>query len=274
MIRAFKDEKRIATAVKMAEGKVLQVYPRKQTFESEEAFKASYPEHEFKEETREKSELARTMTKAEAHVLVHTSLQRNSDTALQRVVRQIYFQTGTRDSIRSTAIDWQSSYYSSRADPGIYVQNSTDSVITPVHFNCKSGLVLFNRNIQNNTNPEGMRFFKKDRGDLVPVMPEFFEQQPGQKAIVYDNHGYSTNKNYITQLREAGFHIVHYMSNTQPSLDVQKAMYKMIPNLVAVIMNNIYTNDFSIYPSLEKLNTNNWWNLTRASPAKWIAENK
>lgn len=274
MIRAFKNNTRIATAVKMAEGNIFQVYPVKQRFDSEEAFKAAYPEHEFKEETRDASEKTRQLTKAQKQLLIRSSLPRDTDTAMQKLVRQIYFQAGMPDSIRSTAIDWHTSYYGSRRDPGIYVQIPTDDRITPVYFNRKSGLILFDKKVQNDINPEGMRFYQKVNGDLIRVEPEFVEQGPDQKAVVYDNKNYATHRKYLKQLQEAGFYVVHYMSQTRPSRDVQEAMYKMIPHLRAVLTVDIYCDRFWIYPSRDNLHTDSWWRQTWVNPTAWIAENK
>jgi hypothetical protein len=279
MIRAFQNTTRVATAVVLADGQVLQVYPRKQKYESEEAFKSVYPEHEFRTEERvaaqAKTVLTGRMRAAEKHVLQHTSLPRDSDTPMQRLVRQIYFETSTADSIRATATDYLSSYYGSRVDPGIYVQVPETGIIYPVHFNRKSGLVLFQLKIQNENTVEGLRFYRKDHGDLIPVTPSFHEQQPGQKAVVIEQtrHFQERASIVIEKLRQSGFYIVHYQNNYRPTPEIQKAMYHKISNLMAIFGHN-YNAEFYIHPSLEKLDTPEWWKVNNINIDKWISENK
>lgn len=277
MIRAFENQKRIATAVVLADKKILQVYPTKMPFENEEAFKAAYPAHEFRTEDRQTAErTTRTtgkMRAAEKNILIHSSLPRESDTPMQRLVRQIYFQTATRDSIRATAKDWQTSYYGSRADPGIYVMNPDSGVIYPVHFNRKSGLVIFHRQIQNMAPTEGLRFYRKDHSDLIPVVPTFQEQLPSQKAVVFEMIGSHANTKVVEQLQAAGFYVVYYMNNFRVQPEVQKALYRMIPNLIRVLGTG-FSEEFYVNPPLENLDTPDWWRVTRCTVAKWIAENK
>jgi hypothetical protein len=276
MIRAFENNKRIATAVILKDGGILQVYPTKEKVENEEAWKATWTREGVTFQTQEKqaAEKAQRISRAEKiarkQVKSYCSMIHPEDSPIQALVRKVYNQEGIRDSIRSTAKDYNSAYYGMRRDPGLYVLLPENGRIEPVYFNRKSGFILFGNRDQTNESSTGLRFYRKFGESLIPVEVNTDTHAPDQKAVVVFEgfyHSYYSSVLKIQSLRDAGFFIYNYNYRWRPSPEVIKEIYRVIPNCQGIF--------WSLYDS-ETLNyfdqSITTWNSKRMNFKKWMEE--
>jgi hypothetical protein len=277
MIRAFENDKRIATAVILKNGAILQVYPRKEKVENEETWKATWTREgvTFKTEAphnREAQRLSRAEKVAQKHIKIYCSLDHPEDTPIQVLVRKAYNQEGIDDSIRSTVKDAQAAYYGMRRDPGLYVLLPENGRIEPVYFNRKSGFVLFGNRDQTNESAEGLKFYRKLGVSLIPVQINTQTQAPDQKAIVicrgFENRYYSSVLK-TQELRAAGYFIYTYHYRWSPSAEVIKEIYKVIPNCQGIFWSMYDSETLSYFDQTSKP-----WVCKRLNFKKWIAEHK
>lgn len=280
MIRAFENDTRIATAVALKDGGILQVYPIKETFENEDTWKAAWTREgvTFKYEDKKVTDQVSAPNKAaRIRVQTYVSLANPLDTPMQALIRKVYNQMGVRDSLRSKithfANSYITSYYNSqRIDPGIYVLLPENGNIVPVYFNRKTGSVIFESKNETNEPVNGLKFYSKSGCRLIPIQLENDVQRPGQKAVVLCQ-GILQNRmqyeNPLKQLRDAGFFIYTYNLRDRPSLEDAKEMQRVIPNL-EVIFWDIYNETAYFFDP----NARNYYLTANMNFKKWIEQHK
>jgi hypothetical protein len=282
MIRAFENEKRIATAVALKDGGILQVYPTKEKVLNEETWKATWTregvtfKHEDKQTAQETGRLSGAEKTARNRIKYYCSLGNLSDTPMQALVRKIYNQEGIPDSLRSTMRHYTHTSYlygnSLRLDPGIYVLLPENGHIVPVYFNRKTGAVAFENKDEANEPTDGLKFYRKEGCRLIPIELNNDVQRPGQKAVMlcqgilrYRIHSYSVLK----QLRDAGFFIYTYNARGHPSLEEAKEMQRLIPNLEGILW-DIYSETAYFFDP----NAKNYYLTASMNFKKWIEQHK
>jgi hypothetical protein len=285
MIRAFENEKRVATAVILKDGSILQVYPHKRKYEDEEAWKSNWVrfgsdsgQMTFQKEEKntprnpETENLSRAQKEARQNVLTFLSLGNPADTPMQALVRKLYNQEGIRDSIRSTATDARNVHYGMRIDPGLYVMLPENGSIVPVYFNRKSGMVFFGCKDETNEATDGLKFYRKYGCQLNPITVAAEAQRPDQKAIVTCGLRFTYSYNALSalkQLKDAGFHVHTYHYKYRPTPEAIKEIFRVVPNCQAIIWQ---ANGSLIY--YWDLSTTDMWNCKNTNLNKWIEEHK
>jgi hypothetical protein len=279
MIRAFLDNKRIATAVLLHGGSILQVYPTKEMSENEETWRAKWALEgvTFQNQERQQVDNAQRLSRAEKaaklNVVIYCSLPKADDTPLQALIRKIYNQEGIRDSIRSTAKNARDAYYGMRLDPGVYVMLPESGMIEPVYFNRKSGLVIFGNKDETNEPVDGLKFYRKNGCSLAPIRLVTDEQGPDQKSVIVCNlpsvyKSYAVSK-MIRTLREAGFFVYTYNYRWCPSPEAIREMFRVMPRCQGVLW-DVYNENISYFD----LTSTNLWSSQSANFNKWIEEHK
>lgn len=270
MIRAFENETRIATAVILKDGGILQVYPTKERVVDEETWRAKWQKEgvTFKAEEKEKAQrLSRAEKVARQRVGIYLSVPNPTDTAMQALIRKVYNQESIRDSIRSTAKTVQDAYYGARLDPGLYVMLPENGHIVPVFFNRKSGLVLFGNKDETQGCTDGLKFYRKNYGnELLPIQLLTDQQGPDQKAVVICNNRWGYDTMYHS-LRKAGFFIYTYHYKWRPSVDDIQEMYRVVPHCQGIVWD--WWNENLHYFDLTSADT---WRCKNANLKKWIEE--
>ncbi len=274
MIRAFQNNIRIATAVTLKDNTLLQVYPEKKAFPTQDEWKATFTDATFVEQERvavvkaKKEKVAVKKNKSDLSYLIST------DTPMQRVVRQLFYQLGLRDSVSSYYTSRDKYFHPRRYESGLYVMMPSDSRITPVHFNYKSGQVFFSGENQVSTSLDGLLFFRKQRFDLIRVMPILQVQHPDQKAVVILSNSFNSYQHkMVNALVNAGYYILFMMNKWYPSPERVKALYAL-PNVKGVLSAE-YGTEINIHPlPKEGEPTNYYFNRPRMSIEMWIAKNQ
>jgi hypothetical protein len=263
MIRAFENGTRLATAVMSYNGTgILQVYPSKESFENLEAWKAKYPSAEFKEETPKEKEVKKRRTAIENDLNLNIYSEIETDTHFQASVRQLYFQLGLSDSIRSTVKEVSQYYHLHRIDPGLHVFLPVQGRIRPVYFNRKTGIVSIGYNNPNDISIEGAVFFAKYYNEFYRVEPLGQTKSPNQKVVVY--HSYEgrwvDSAARVKVLIDAGFYVQFYFNKRSLYSDIIRALYAL-PSVLCV-MEGSYEYDSTTFRRRE---------ITLSA---WIAKNK
>lgn len=246
MIRAFENEKRVATAVFLKDGTLLQVYPSKKKFENEDLWKDQFSCCSFKTESREVNRdaepKAKANTKIEEHVKECLSLPVPSDTPIQALIRQIFNQYGIPDNLtvkRKNPGIWRTK----GRDSILYVYCPTQKSFGGVFFNRRTGMYMIGKLLRPEIETEGLVFFFKKpwSADFLPVDLHSQTLQSGQKVVVYIPGTYRYEHDIALQkkLLENGFHILFYNDKRRPSKEILEELYK-IPNLKGVILESGY----------------------------------
>lgn len=272
MIRAFQNDQRIATAVKLTKGGILQVYPTKESFETEEDWKAKYQGSDFKESDRKQSNEKRRHTWLENHLSQFLQKDVESDSPMQKLVRQFYFQCGIPDSIRSTTNTDTIHYFDTvRNNPRLHVFFPQLGKITPVYFNRKSGRVYIDGKDARSMSTLGLCFFLSGQFEYNMELVQPLEQIrfPEKKVVIYCT-AYWRNKEdkvRIAMLLNAGYYVQFYYNNRNPTSETVDAMYA-IPNVMAVMATN-----HDSYESVSVFKQKTWFPST-IGLSKWIALTK
>ena len=288
MIRAFENDKRVATAVILKDGSILQVYPHKMKYENEEAWKSNWIRFgsdgsgmTFKKEEKnaprdpETENLSRAQKEARQNVQTFLSLGNPDDTPMQALVRKLYNQEGIQDSLRSSVRQIRPSYYgyyTKRLDPGLYVMLPETGIIKPVYFNRKSGLVIIGNKDETEEATDGLKFYYKFGCQLDPITVAAEVQRPDQKAVVTCGLQFKYSYNAMSalnQLKDAGFHVHTYHYKYRPTPEIIKEIFRVVPNCQAIIWQ---ANGSQIF--YWDLSTNDIWNCKNMGLSKWIEEHK
>ncbi len=279
MIRAFENDKRIAAAVFLKDGAILQVYPTKEKVENEETWKATWTREGVTFKTEEKSPtdpVSRSNKALSLRVQNYVSVANPSDTPMQALVRKIYNQEGIPDSLRSTLRYYTHTSYlygnSLRLDPGIYVLLPENGHIVPVYFNRKTGAVAFENKDEANEPTDGLKFYRKEGCRLIPIELNNDVQRPGQKAVmlcqgILRYRMYYSNP--VKQLRDAGFFVYTYNVRGRPSLEEAKEMQRLIPNFEGILW-DIYSETAYFFDP----NAKNYYMTASMNFKKWIEQHK
>lgn len=218
MIRAFdNEEQRIATATTLKDGTILQVFPSKKAFSTEELWKAQYPNATFETGPVYDNCEKRRVKAIEKLVTNYLSTPRLQDTEMQRTVRQLYFQLNLRNSVPSTMKEFRGYGSGVRQDSGLYVFLPSKGLITPVYYNYVTGRVFFENTNQEATPTANLVFFHKQNTNLKLVIPYLEPQNPQQKTIIYHTTPYRQIDGIaedVARLRQAGLNVVYFHSNT------------------------------------------------------------
>ncbi len=279
MIRAFENDKRIATAVALKDGGILQVYPTKEKVVNEDTWKAMWSregvtfKHEDKRAAQETERLSRAEKAARVRISYSCSLENPSDTPMQALVRKIYNQEGVPDSLRGYLIQSSIPYCNIlRADPGIYVLLPENGHIVPVYFNRKNRDVWFGSKREKDEPTNGLKFYRKFGSTLRPIEVNNDIQKPGQKAVVICQ-GILQHRTYyanpVKQLRDAGFFVYTYNNRWHPSSEEIREIFRVVPRCQAIVW-DIYNENIS-YFDLAKTDI---WRCQQMNMKTWIAEHK
>ncbi len=251
MIRAYKNNERIATAVTLKDNTVLQVYPEKKSFATMDEWKATFTDTSFVEgelsnvspEKAAERALKRDMDK----ITKHLSYPKDNDTPMQKTVRQLYFQLCLRDSCNKYYHpDSPNIYYRTRMESGLSVMIPNEGLITPVYFNYTSGQVYFNNQNQTNTSLLGLTFYYSYNKIMRTITPIVQNPVPNQKTIIWGPCywlNYKSQENILQKLMDAGFYILFY--NTYLRWGIVEKLYK-IPNVKGVLSLNS-GNDVNVF---------------------------
>jgi hypothetical protein len=224
MIRAFQNGVRIATAARLPNNAILQVFPEKKPYATEDSWKAEYVDAEFKTEPRHTAAPNMSFMK-------NLSVIREEDTPMQRIVRQLYFQHSLPDSLGR------------RVHSGLYVMMPGEGIISTVYFDRKTGAVTFNGKNQVARSTEDLTFFTKNpytrRGDMYMVDSTMAYPRVGQKMVIYRNMGYSHSDEIVRKIRSAGFHVLFYRDNRKAYLTTVCEKLYSLPGVAAIIENNM-----------------------------------
>ena len=279
MIRAFENDKRIATAVILKDGAILQVYPTKEKVENEETWKATWTREGVTFKTEEKSPtdpVSRSNKALSLRVQNYVSVANPSDTPMQALIRKIYNQEGIPDSLRSTLRYYTHTSYlygnSLRLDPGIYVLLPENGHIVPVYFNRKTGAVAFEDKDEANEPTDGLKFYHKEGCRLIPIELNNDVQRPDQKAVVICQGILQRRfhyKNPLKELRDAGFFVHAYNLRGRPSLEEAKEMQRLIPNLEGILW-DIYSDTAYFFDP----NAKNYYMTASMNFKKWVELHK
>ena len=279
MIRAFENDKRIATAVILKDGAILQVYPTKEKVENKETWKATWTREGVTFKTEEKSRadpVSRSNKALSLRVQNYVSVANPLDTPMQALVRKVYNQEGVPDSLRSTLRYYTNTSYlygnSLRLDPGIYVLLPENGHIVPVYFNRRTGAVAFEDKDEANEPTDGLKFYRKEGCRLIPIELNNDVQRPDQKAVVICQGILQRRfhyKNPLKELGDAGFFVHTYNLRGRPSQEEAKEMQRLIPNLEGILW-DIYSDTAYFFDP----NAKNYYMTASMNFKKWIEQHK
>lgn len=271
MIRAYQNNERIATATKLREGGILQVYPSKEKFETEDAWKSKYEGAEFKEEDKKSSSHKKRKAWVENHLDQYLYDEVDSDTPMQKLVRKLYAQYGIPDSI-SPAVQTDTIHYSQmiRYNPGLYVLLLDLGKIVHVVFNRKSGRVYIDYKDAIAMSPAGLLFFTNPHDNRMEVAKPLEQVYSAEKKVVVFWNSYwriKEDRTRIQALIDAGFYVKFYHNKRSPNLDTVNALYAL-PNVKALMQTNYGSwYDVAVFqPGV--------WKAKSISIVEWIAKNK
>ena len=254
MMRAYKNNERIATAVTLKDNTILQVYPEKKTFTTMDEWKTTFTDATFVEgETiSDEARMERTRQRFVAKITKHLSYPVETDTPMQRAVRQLYFQLGLRDSCHKSYDPLNSNrYYRTRLESGLSVMIPNKGIITPVYFNYTSGMVFFDDKNQTNTSLLGLTFFFTYGKELRTITPIVQNLVPGQKTIIWNSVlylMYNSQEKILRALMDAGFYILFYKTYFRYS-DME-TLYK-IPNMKGILSYNYAESNVNVFNQRE-----------------------
>lgn len=285
MIRAFENEKRIGTAVVLKEGRILQVYPTKQTFENETEWKATFPSAEFQTEApkqsmteaqkQEKRKKVR-LSKLERQIQNSLSWPRSSDTPLQKIVRQLYFQLGIDDSL--VVYETLGLWRQRRIDSNLYVYVPSLKKMLSIFFERRTGYVVFDHQLRFNFPVDGLLFFYKPtwESSFHQVEPLFQQLHENQKVVVQIPRLYRSKADTELQqkLIEKGFYILFYWARKNPWRSHLQQL-QSIPNCKSVILET-YNNKLTIYPSWNSISNSRefyWVSPLQVDMNTWFEQN-
>ena len=280
MIRAFQNDSRIATAVFLKDNTLLQVYPEKKSFATLEEWKATFPEATFETQDRPAVVKVTREEKLMKKIKSELSLPVSTDSPMQRVVRQLFFQLGLRDSLICYYTSNDSSspppppfLYPRRHESGLYVMIPSEGRITPVHFNYKSGHVFFSGKNQVATSPDDLLFVRKELYDMVRIQPIFQTQAPDQKAVIIlsTNWNNKSQQSLATTLVSAGYYVLFMMNSYYPTSEMVKLLYSL-PNVKGVLSTN-YGNEMNVYSVPKEGESSGPYNSTRMTIGMWLSKN-
>lgn len=240
MIRAFEDGQRIATAVTFADGTILQVFPSKQAFATQDLWKAKYPQATFELGNEHVPWQERQEKSVQKLITNYLSTPRPNDTEMQRTVRQLYFQLNLRNSVPSTMTQFHGYGSGVRQESGLHVFIPQKGLITPVYYNYVTGRVFFDNCSQEATPTAGLVFFRKHGTNLKVVVPYLEEPNRQQKTVIYRSEIYRQYEGIeldVLELRQAGFNVLYFHRDRYCGPDTMKVLAKQ-PGISAVLHNN------------------------------------
>ncbi len=260
MLRAIQSGNRLASAVHLKDGTVLQVYPTKMHFVSEEEWKECYPGCEIVSESRRDGNLRRWYVK---HWKRCVSGNDENDTPMQKTVRHFYNKYNLADSITKNG---GTNYIRCR----LFALVLGSGKMVPVYFNGVTGDVVFYGRTQNDTLTTGIIFMLKvSNGDFHIVKPVFQEKKPGQPIILYRFSFWHSEQDQevIDKLIDAGFYVRFYNDKYGPSAGFLK--YAWEKHGITAFISSVYGGE--VYYCIPSEKFEHEWNMGKKMPfAEWL----